>query len=384
MNAVEVLDCSPEITETWVTLRLADAGGAYTSVRLSGDSALTRAGRPLARHGDVWSVGFDRPDLGRIEYQFIAERTLEAGGGTAWLTDPCNPPTVETAFGPKSVLELPGYTPPPWLAAEGVDGRYDRFELPAASGELGEPLPLAVWSPAASADEDPLPLLLVHDGPEYDDLTRLSHYAAVQIRQGVLPPHRLALLRPVQRNEWYAASPAYLRTETGALLDLLRGRYAVSGPVAVMGASLGGLTALLAGLHDAGSGIGAVFSQSGSFFNPAHDGQESGFGPFARISAAVADVLQDAAYGGLGEHVPTAGAGTGVGSRTRPLLRIAMTCGALEENAANNRDIAAALRRAGHPVTLREIRDLHNYTAWRDALDPTLTSLLQDCWDAPG
>ena len=51
-------------------------------------------------------------------------------------------------------------------------------------------------------------------------------------------------------------------------------------------------------------------------------------------------------------------------------LTVGMSCGALEENAANNRDMAAALRRAGHDVTLREVPDLHNYTAWRDAPRP--------------
>ena len=39
--------------------------------------------------------------------------------------------------------------------------------------------------------------------------------------------------------------------------------------------------------------------------------------------------------------------------------------------------MAAALRRAGHTVTHVEVPDLHNYTAWRDALDPHLTAVLR-------
>ena len=57
-----------------------------------------------------------------------------------------------------------------------------------------------------------------------------------------------------------------------------------------------------------------------------------------------------------------------------------MTCGQLEENAPNNASMAAALGRAGHDVTHVEVPDLHNYTAWRDALDPHLTAVLRDCW----
>ena len=54
-----------------------------------------------------------------------------------------------------------------------------------------------------------------------------------------------------------------------------------------------------------------------------------------------------------------------------------MTCGALEENAADNRVMARALAAQGYPVGLDEGRDLHNFTAWRDAWDPHLTRLLQ-------
>ena len=75
-----------------------------------------------------------------------------------------------------------------------------------------------------------------------------------------------------------------------------------------------------------------------------------------------------------------------VSAATRGLehhLVVGLTCGALEENAANNRDMAAALRRAGHDVRYREVAGLHNYTAWRDALDPGLTDVLHAVW-GPG
>ena len=106
--------------------------------------------------------------------------------------------------------------------------------------------------------------------------------------------------------------------------------------------------------------VGGVYSQSGSFFQVRHDDSESGYRYFGRISRLVQSVL-DMRHA---EH---------------PLV-VGMSCGALEENAANNRDMAAALRRAGHDVTLREVPDLHNYTAWRDALDPGLTDVLRRVW----
>ena len=39
--------------------------------------------------------------------------------------------------------------------------------------------------------------------------------------------------------------------------------------------------------------------------------------------------------------------------------------------------MAAALRRAGHDVTFETVPDLHNYTAWRDILDPALNTLAE-------
>ena len=164
------------------------------------------------------------------------------------------------------------------------------------------------------------------------------------------------------RDAWYSGSPRYLRTIAQAGLDRLGETYAVREPVVVVGASLGGLTALLLGLL-AAPRVGGVYSQSGSFFQVRHDDSESGYRYFGRISRLVQSVLDM--------------------RHTEYPLVVGMSCGALEENAANNRDMAAALRRAGHDVTLREVADLHNYTAWRDALDPGLTDVLRAVWGSP-
>lgn len=95
-----------------------------------------------------------------------------------------------------------------------------------------------------------------------------------------------------------------------------------------------------------------------------HNDDESGFRYFGRISRTVGAVL-DARH-------------------TEHPLRVAMTCGALEGNLSNNEDMASALLRAGHDVVFSRVPDLHNYTAWRDSLDPALTDLLRKCWGATG
>ncbi|WP_101394645.1 alpha/beta hydrolase-fold protein [Phycicoccus duodecadis] len=345
----------PTLVERRMRFRLDPHDAAVTGVSLECDGAVPGP-RAFARDDTGWRLELADPGLDRLEYRFVVHR----GDAADTVLDPANPCTVRTAFGERSVLERPGYAEPAWLSAAPAPGRYDPFTL---AGETRHDVPVTVWSPDGLGDADDAPLLLVHDGPEYDDLARLTRYCAASVAAGVLPPHRVALVHPVLRDAWYSGSPAFLRTMADAGLDRLGERYAVAGPVVVMGASLGGLTALLLGLT-AAPRVGGVLAQSGSFFQLRHDGAESGFRYFDRISRTVQSILD-------------------MRHTDHPLV-VGMTCGALEENVANNRDMAAALRRAGHDVRYREVRDLHNYTAWRDALDPALTDVLRSLWCAPG
>ena len=61
-----------------------------------------------------------------------------------------------------------------------------------------------------------------------------------------------------------------------------------------------------------------------------------------------------------------------------------MTCGTIEENLANNQAMAVALDQLGYDVHLAEVRDVHNYTAWRDAFDPHLLDLVKAVTGAAG
>jgi len=341
----------PKLLDDHVRFRLEPVLPGVTGVALECDRVIG-GGRDFRADGAAWVLDVPRPAVQRLEYRFAVAR----GDEVELVLDPSNPVTVHTAFGDRSVLELPGYTPPWWLSAPAVEGGTESMSL---AGETSDAVPVTVWSPAGLPDDEPAPMLLVHDGAEYDQLAGITTYSAALVAGGQLPPHRVALAHPVMRDAWYSGSPKYLRTIADAGLDRLGERYAVRAPVVVVGASLGGLTALLLGLL-AAPRVGGVYSQSGSFFQVRHDDSESGYPYFGRISRLVQSVL-DTRHA---EHP----------------LHIGLSCGALEENAANNRDMAAALRRAGHQVTLREVPDLHNYTAWRDALDPGLTEVLSTVW----
>jgi len=328
-----------------VRLKLADPDERYTAVRLHSDLAAL----DYERAGAEWTLDLGGAPVTRLEYEL---ELVHADGASERVLDPGNPRTAPGAFGDKSVLLLDGYEQPGWIGEPGV-GAAER-ELVVPGRGLGADVAVRLWSPADAADKTALPLLVANDGPEYAELAGLTDYCAAMIARGALPPHRVALVAPGARNEWYSASPLYAGALVRGVLPAVAAEVAVRGAPVAMGASLGALAMLHAQHRHPGTFAG-LFLQSGSFFTPEHDIQERGFERWARVTAFVAEVLSG-----------------GVGSGAAPAV---LTCGAGEENIHNNREMAAALGEHLH-----ELGDLHNYTAWRDALDPHLTNLLAALW----
>lgn len=337
-------------TEQPVLLRL-PAAPRDSSVRLLCDPAIP-GGRSFALADGHWHLRLPTQPVDRFEYRLEVirdHRRLE-------ILDPANHRIVRTPDGHRSVWAHPGYRPPGWTRDPVLPGAYRPLSVPGPS--VDERVDVTVWSPADLSRERPAGLLLVLDGPEYDLHASLVRLCSHLVRGGRAAPHRVALLTPSDRDDSYSGSHIFLRMLTGAVVDRLDAEYARAGPVAVLGASLGGLTAVLAGLLD--DRFGGVVAQSGSFFHLSTDATERRFRHFGRIAAhvdAVADMPPSASP-----------------------LTVALTCGAHEENAANNRRMAVALERSGHLVGYREGRDLHTFTGWRDALAPALADVLAALW----
>jgi len=334
-----------------VRFRLADPGPSVVEVRLWLDLEHHVEPAPMRRIAHGWELHIDRPPVQRLEYLYVLRYP---DGSEAMVCDPDNPRRVTTAFGDHSVLEFPGYTAPGWLTAPAEPGRTTGLVVRAL--DLRRPLPITVWSPADCPRGVTLPMLLLHDGPEFDRLASVTRFSAAMIADGRLPAHRVALLGPGDRDRWYAASPAYARALHGLALPAVRNAVAVGGSVAIAGASLGALAALHAAVTRPGT-VDALFLQSGSFFRPDTDPQEKSFAGFAAVTRFVASL------DGSGRA-----------------LRIGMTCGRAEENLANNRLMAQTLTELGHDVSFHEVPDAHTYTGWRDALDPHLVDLLARTW----
>jgi enterochelin esterase-like enzyme len=349
----------PEVAADAVRFRLPDACAALTAVRLLPALSLPGAALDFERTGGSWSLLLPRPPVWRMEYRFWLRHR---DGGTEEICDPANPLRAPGAFGDKSVVEFPDYVLPWWLAAvaESVGwGSGSRLDMPVPTRALGRTVAVQVWAPDGTTPGEMLPLLVAHDGPEYDRLAGLTGYAAV-MGGSRLPRFRVALLAPGDRNEEYSANPAYGRALVRDVLPAVRRAVGVTGPVVGMGASLGGLAMLHAQRRHAGV-FGGLFLQSASFLQRRLDRHEAErFGRFPRVSRFVAETLRRA-------------------DSYRPVPAV-LTCGLAEENLANNRLMAAALQAQGYRAGLAEVPDAHNYIAWRDALDPGLTDLLSAVW----
>jgi enterochelin esterase-like enzyme len=338
-----------------LSFRYPDPGRGLSGVRLDQHAGLPgdRLDFRYDDSGGVWRLDLVYPDARRLEYRF---ELRHPDGGIELVCDPDNPLRAGGAYGDRSVARAPGYAEPGWLGRPAAEGSWQ--ELSIALPALASQLWARIWSPRVPTDL----VLLAHDGPEYDKLAELGQYSAAMVAAGTVPAHHLVLLAPGARNDWYSANPAYARALAGTVLPRLRAELGTAGPVVGMGASLGGLAMLHAQRRYPGAFAG-LFLQSASFFRPDLDPQESGFPWFRRI------------VGFTGRLATATGA-------PHPVPAV-LTCGRVEENLANNREMAGVLGRLGYRVRLVEAPDAHNFTGWRDAFDPPLTGLLRTVWAPP-
>lgn len=284
----------------------------------------------------------------RLEYRL---ELIHRDGSRETVCDPANPDRVPGGFGDSSVLRSPGYREPAWLSLPPAPGGWRTVRLPVRG--LRTNLSIRIWSPQSPTAR----ILVAHDGPDYDRFGELSRYTAAMINAERVPPYHLVLLPAGDRMEWYSASRAYGLALAGEILPRLRSGLE-GGAVVGAGASLGAL-AMLHAQRRHPAGFAGLFLQSGSFFQPRYDSHESGFEHWGRIVRFTTRTLR---------------------ARRGPAVPATITCGAAEENLANNRDMADALAKQGYSIATTENPDAHTWVGWRDTLDPHLTSLLRQVW----
>jgi enterochelin esterase-like enzyme len=334
-----------------------DSRPRIRGVRLAHDMSGVKHDTTFERIGRTrtWRLRLPRPPVDRFEYQL---EVFHQNHGSEWINDPANPLLVPGVFGDKNVIEFPEYHAPGWVFADAPAGTTEHVEI--ASRALRAKVHVDVWSSPGAEAGKPLPLLLVHDGPETAKLTQLPDFLALAVDGGALPPLRAALLHPVRRDDTYSAAAAYARALANEIVPGLEA--AAPTPYrrrmrAAMGASLGALASFHAHRehHDL---VGALFLQSGSFFRR-DDEHERWFGRFERIARFMSKVER------------------GHGADPIP---IAITCGTGEENLVANEHLARVLEQQGYDVRFVPNRDAHTWIGWRDTYEPHLLDLLRTRW----
>ncbi len=342
------------VTATEVTFRLADPDHDLRDVRLAHDLDLPGLPVDLTAVPGGWELRWPLPPVDRIEYQFTASHPI-LGDERAYLADPRNPCRVDGAYGTLAWLALPGYRPPVWLDGPGIPAH--RVIATVSQTPVGS-VDTLTWSPADALVDEPLPLLLAHDGPEMDRFAMLTQFVGHQVAAGRLPRMRVCLLVPGDRNPRYAASAAYADALAEHLVPALLDAHPSPVPPVLVGPSLGALAALHTEWTHPGT-FGGLLLLSGSFFTAEFDSQESGFEFWRRLVEFVAAVHTEPAP-------------------SRPL--VALGWGTVEENRHNNALMAARLGAQGLSVRTAQVRDGHNFTCWRNLLDPLLPDLLDRTW----
>jgi enterochelin esterase-like enzyme len=236
-------------------------------------------------------------------------------------------------------------------------------DLEVRSRPLGAAVGVTLWSPPGAGDDEPLPVLAVHDGPEYAERTNLTDLAGDWIADGRAPAHRIALLHPGAREEWYSASALYARALALEVLPAVAADVPQQGRPVGLGASLGAL-AMLHAQRRAPDAFAGLLLQSGSFFTPRYDHMEKDFARYGRIVRFVRGVVREQEF-------------------ERPVPTV-LTCGADEDNVHNNRRVAAALALQGYGARLHERPGGHEWPVWEAGVREHLPALLAAAWAGQG
>lgn len=286
----------------------------------------------------VSSFRFRLPDDAYFEYAFLDDDgTMRA--------DPRNPERAKNPwFKEASALFGPHYRPSEYSDVGGREqrGSLDRHRLD--SSRLGETRRLSVYTPQEGASQ-PLPLVLVHDGPAFLRVANLHLVLDALLAEGRIRPARLAFIEPVDRMQEYLFDEHYREFTLEELLPFIETRYSGTGERIAMGASLGGLFSATVGVL-APDVFAAVIAFSGAFL-----GTPSDRDPYRATESWVVQRIQES------DRLP---------------LAWYTEVGTFEWLTEVNRSVTSALDERGYRHGYRERNAGHNWVNWRNGLADAL------------
>ena len=280
---------------------------------------------------ELWSCSIQLPAESYLEYAFIEQQTGKR------LPDPLNPNRVNN--GDKDFnhyFYMPPGTPTTLIRpAKGIArGTVTRHEVQTRDYAAGAKRTVYLYQPPVN---EPVPLLVVYDGPDYLKRAKLDIIVDNLIAEKRIRPFAMALVENggAARTLEYSCSEANLAFVFECVISLAQEHLTLtapgSEPYGVIGSSLGGLAAMYTGLR-LPQVFGKVLSQSGTF-------------DVSDFPGLIVD---------LARYAP------------RPEIDIWMDAGRFEWILEDNREMYNLLQEKKYRVKYHEFCGGHNYTAWRD------------------
>lgn len=303
----------------------------------------------MQRHtdGETWYLEVPLDRDGSIEYKLAVTRH----GVRHVILDPTNPERSQAPFGSNSVAQGPDYRAPDWLGHQHLPGTIRPF--PVESAVWGRMKSHLLYLPRGHEPTSTLPLLILHDGPEYVQYAGLTECLDWLIESEMIEPMIVLLHRPHARNSEYVGNPRHTNHLINEVIPELRARHQI-GRVLAGGASLGAVASLFLAYRNPGTIAGAML-QSGSFVSALG-------GPFKRgpvlkpVIKALPEVLAHP------QHLPP---------------RLVLSCGTYDGLVEDHRTLIPRLLEVHPDVTYDEINSGHHWRCWRDRLEPDLLTLFR-------
>ncbi len=308
---------------------------------------------PFTRiHGtDLWYHVLELPEGSRVEYKL----EVEIGRDVRLVRDPLNPRLAHDPFGANSVAHSEGYILPDWIHEDPTVRKGSLDERVVRSEALQDDRSVVIYRPARYRTSRRYPLLVVHDGRDYERFASLSTVLDNLIHRLDIPGMVVAMTQPPNRMEQYRDYEPHARYIAEELVPLLEAELPLVGEPGgrgLMGASLGAVASLSTAIRYPDM-FGRLLLQSGSF-------------AFSDIGTHDRGPIFDPIAEMVNEY------------RANPFAvseRVFVSCGTHESLIYENRSLVPILQRTGMDVRFVEARDGHNWENWRDRLREGLAYL---------
>lgn len=302
----------------------------------------------------IWVLLLDVPDGGRFEYKLAIHRR----GHEEWMLDPLNRERAGDPFGENSVCRTWGYERPAWTRPQGAP-KGEIVALRVASTVFAETREEFLYRPARPAGPSGYPVVVIHDGHDFNTYADLTVSLDNLIEAGDIPPVTAVLIQTHKRIEEYTRGRRHARYVVDELMPAISEETTVS-PIPsdriLLGASLGAVASLSTAFRYPGV-FGGLVLKSGSFIFDDHKLTARPHPVFHRVARLVRAI----------HRAPDL-------ARTRAFV----STGELEGLASENIALANFLRQRGVDVLLKTAWDGHHWHNWRDQLRDGLMWVLRE------